>query len=145
MAPRSVAPEGRPAAAASRSCGDRDGGPLPRVERRGGRAPRRSAIARAGRPGTAGTAGCRTGSSRWARDVTRQFRGRLTVRDGQLAYSSGNDSGTLVLHEGGGQRMLFGRVVRPLSGGGTVAFTLRLVRSASASPTPAPAGGAAPG
>lgn len=63
--------------------------------------------------------------------VTRRFRATLSVRDGRLAYTAGNNSGTFDLHEGGGRRVLFGRISSP-GEGGTVSFTVRLETTAPA-------------
>jgi hypothetical protein len=43
--------------------------------------------------------------------VRRRFRGRLDVRDGQVAWSTTSGSGTLTLHEDSGKRVLAGRLV----------------------------------
>lgn len=63
--------------------------------------------------------------------VTRRFRGSVKVQDGQLAYTSENDSGTLAFHEGGGKRVLFGRVSGPRQGS-TASFMVRLEVTAAA-------------
>ena len=57
--------------------------------------------------------------------VTNRFRGTLRVQDGRLAYSRGNDSGILILHESGGKRVLSGTVTM-VRGGSTSSYTVRL-------------------
>ena len=56
--------------------------------------------------------------------VTNRFGGTLRIQDGRMQYSQRRDSGGLALHEGGGKRMLVGRVSGPRDDGSTFSYSV---------------------
>ncbi len=84
--------------------------------------------------------------------VTNRFRGTLSIRDGQILYSTRNDTGTLTLHEGGGTRVLAGdasgrREALPDKPGAsryTVTYSIRLQAPAAETAGAAPTASASP-
>ena len=78
--------------------------------------------------------------------VTNRYRGTLRIQDGKLTYSQRNDTGTLTLHEGSGQRFLAGHVTGQREGvAGAPPYTMNyavrlesIVPSAATTRAPAP-------
>ncbi len=78
--------------------------------------------------------------------VRNRFRGTLSVRDGEITYTQRNDTGTAVLYEGAGKRLLDGRFGgkreglpnQPGAAPYTANYLLRL-EAASSKPEPKPA------